>query len=68
MTYANVTSINMAIIIIAAIMYLVGFILTLIGKEKYKRKSKVLCNIALTIAMIIQIISLFLVMFKTGMI
>lgn len=68
MTYANVTIINLCVIIAAAIMYLVGFALMLLDKEKHKRKSELLRNTALTVAIIIQVVLVILMVFKTGVI
>lgn len=66
MTYANVTLLNLCIIIAAAIMFFVGLALMLLDKEKHQRKSKLLRNIAITIALLSQVISVILIAFKTG--
>lgn len=66
MTYSNISLLNLCIIIIAAIMYFVGFTLSLLDKERHKRKSKLLRNTALMITMISLFVSVILTAFRTG--
>jgi uncharacterized Rossmann fold enzyme len=69
MTYADTSTINLAIILIAAGIYLVGFFLMLIDKKKYEKKyeksSIKLRKIAMATAIISSIVSFILVAYKT---
>ncbi len=66
MTYATITLINLWIVIIAAILYFLGLILTMFCKEKHKRKIKLIQNVSLKIAIAIWIISAILIAYKAS--